>query len=98
MLGLWVDLGDEMEENGWLERAWFLRKKKGEGCRIQREKEEKFAGEFSLDFSSLSRMAKGNGGGAEDRLLSGRTKLPGALKILNPSSAGTAADWRMPAR
>ena len=23
LLGFWVDLGDEMEENGWLGRAWF---------------------------------------------------------------------------
>ena len=42
MLGFWVDLGDELGEIGWLERAWFLRKKKGQCCGIQREKKEKF--------------------------------------------------------
>ena len=30
MLGLWVDLGDEMEENWMLERAWFQGEKERE--------------------------------------------------------------------
>ena len=42
LLGFWVDLGDELGEIGRLERAWFLRKKKGQCYGNQREKKEKF--------------------------------------------------------